>query len=266
MMITAVGQNVYLSNEKFEIGRNFLTKIWNAARFMQMYSKDFSVSASQAAGEKESIIDIKNPTVHPELLRSDDKHILARLHETIASCTENLEWFRFNDVAKKLYDFVWHQFCDWYIEYAKIILNSNDDPSRKQVVQVMHYVFSNALRLLHPFIPFITEELWHELKFGKEDLIVSAWPTVEEKFIREDVKEKMDFLKELIISVRHLRTDANLKPRDRIHIKGKTANPGELTLIRTYSEYIKTLTRADDIEISEEKKDKVALSITPTQS
>ena len=120
MMVTAVEQELYLSNQKFEVGRNFMTKIWNAARFMQMYSEGFS-------------FEVDKPALNAEALSADDRHILAVLHERIALCTENMEKFRFNDVARDLYDFVWHQFCDWYIEYAKVVLNGNDPVRSEQV-------------------------------------------------------------------------------------------------------------------------------------
>ncbi|MBI2438827.1 MAG: valine--tRNA ligase, partial [Lentisphaerae bacterium] len=165
IMVTAVGQDVYLAREHFEVGRNFLTKIWNAARFMQLQTQD-------APGR------LAEMTFQSELLTPDDKHILARLHETIAQCAENLERCRFNDLAKTLYEFVWRQFCDWYIESAKIALNGADQARRAQTLLVMHYVFGNALMLLHPIIPFITEELWHALGYGAEDdfIINAPWP------------------------------------------------------------------------------------------
>ncbi len=132
---------------------------------MQMHTKDTPVH-------------LEALTFDPNLLMPDDKHILERLHDTIAACTDNLERCRFNDLAKTLYEFVWHQFCDWYIEYAKIGLNAEDPARRAQTLAVMHYVFANALALLHPIIPFITEELWHAMGYGAEEDFIMAghWP------------------------------------------------------------------------------------------
>ena len=166
MMLTATGQDVYLSDDKFEIGRNFGTKIWNAARFMQMHTKDLNLG------------DVHQPKFDASRLSADDRHILGKLQETIAACQENLERFRLNDYAKALYEFLWHQFCDWYVEYAKQPLYG-DDPARKtEVLKIMHHSFSTALRLLHPLMPFLTEELWHGMGYNarSESIMKAPWP------------------------------------------------------------------------------------------
>lgn len=169
MMITATGQDVYVSTEKFEIGRNFGTKLWNAARFMQMQlSKDG--------------VDVREGVVDIALMRPDDHHLLARYRRAVEDCAANLEQYRFNDVARELYDFVWHQFCDWYVEYAKEALYGDDVARCRHVLAIMRHVFSGALRLLHPIMPFITEELWHAMGYADEDtsIMLADWPRVED--------------------------------------------------------------------------------------
>ena len=164
--LTATGQDVYISKEKFELGRNFGTKIWNAARFMQMNSGGQS-------------IDVREPKFHPELLTPDDQYILAQLHKTIRACDEHIERCRFNDYAKAVYEFLWHQYCDWYVEYAKQPLNDAAHPERKaEVLTVMNYVFSRSLCLLHPIMPFLTEELWQSMGYAgiAESVMVAPWP------------------------------------------------------------------------------------------
>jgi valyl-tRNA synthetase len=148
IMLTATGQDVYVNEEKFEIGRNFGTKIWNAARFMQM----------QAAGCPGALWSPDSANAQP--LSADDQHILAKLNECIAACDDNLSKFRFNDYAKAVYEFMWHQFCDWYVEYSKQVFYGDDAARKAVVLGVMHHCLSNALRLLHPLMPFLTEELW----------------------------------------------------------------------------------------------------------
>ncbi|MDI6774161.1 MAG: valine--tRNA ligase [Verrucomicrobiota bacterium] len=171
MMLTATGQDVFLSDEKFELGRNFGTKLWNAARLMRMRSGDRPPPPQDRA-----------PDFAPERLGSDDRHILARLQEAVAVCTANLAGFRFNDAAHALYEFVWRQYCDWYVEYAKDILCGQDAARKDETLKVMHYVFATALKLLHPTMPFITEELWHAMGYGGENdsIMVAAWPKPEE--------------------------------------------------------------------------------------
>ncbi|MDD3605229.1 MAG: valine--tRNA ligase, partial [Kiritimatiellae bacterium] len=154
IMLTATGQDVFLSDDKFEIGRNFGTKIWNAARYMQMQSPELPEG-------------FDNPEFTAGSLSPDDAHILAKLNETISACTESLERFRFNDTAKALYEFFWHQFCDWYVESSKQVLYGEDAGRKQQVLTVMHYAFSSALRLLHPIMPFLTEELWTGMGYNR---------------------------------------------------------------------------------------------------
>jgi valyl-tRNA synthetase len=173
MMITATGQDVFVAEEKFEIGRNFGTKLWNAARFMKMNSGD-AVEAHWIHAARGSL-----PVFNPEQLGPDDHHILSRLFETTESCTANLDACRINNAALVLYDFVWHNYCDWYIEYARSVLNGSDEARRDTVQTIMHFVLGNALRLLHPMMPFITEELWHQMGYGSEDEFImhADWPT-----------------------------------------------------------------------------------------
>jgi valyl-tRNA synthetase len=164
MMIAATGQDVYLSNDKFEIGRNFGTKLWNAARFILMH-------AEKAGGERtECRADLATP---------DDAHIVARLRQAVNECTESLERYRFNDAARTLYEFVWGQFCDRYLESAKDALYGADDARRLHTLGVLREVFSAVLRLLHPMMPFITEELWHAMSYGADDesIMTAPWPT-----------------------------------------------------------------------------------------
>jgi len=209
MMITATGQDVYVSNEKFEIGRNFGTKLWNAARFMTINGGDASANAWRAVAH-ETV-----PEFETGQLSADDHYILWRLRESISACTANLEAYRINDAAHVLYEFVWHQFCDWHIEYARGVLQTGDGPRRTQVLRIMHYVFSNALRLLHPMMPFITEELWHTMGYGDEDefIMLASWPDLSDEAaistwqLDQDSVEYVDAKHELIRAGRNLKAD-----------------------------------------------------------
>ncbi len=213
IMITATGSDVFLSDEKFEIGRNFGTKIWNAARYLQMHSPD--------APE-----DLDDPKFDRKALSADDQHILAKLHETIAACTENLERFRFNDVALEIYDFLWHQYCDWYVEYSKPILYGEDAARKEQVLHVMHYVFSTSMRLLHPLMPFITEELWQGMGYAKyaESVMIAPWPAARDREQMEDwgvsaaVVSYVDAKHDMIRVARTLRADYGIQPKQEVDL------------------------------------------------
>lgn len=165
IILTATGQDVQVSDERFEIGRNFGTKIWNAARFMLRHTTDDFVYET-------------DPTWSPDLLRPDDRQVLAKLHRTITDCDHHLAAFRFNDVAKALYEFIWHQYCDWYVESAKEVLYGDGEKRKEAVLRVMHHAFSNALRLLHPLMPFLTEELWHGMEYtcSAKSVMIAPWP------------------------------------------------------------------------------------------
>ena len=247
MMITATGQDVFVSNDKFEIGRNFATKIWNVARYLQMQNKDgqcsvFSptlggrgstpaaagVEAGPPVGKRLSeprVSEIRvqgsggeSRSLDRELLSADDLHILAKLDQAITSCSENLGRFRFNDAAHDLYEFVWHQFCDWYVEYSKDVLYGTDEARKTQVLGLMHRVFSTSLRLLHPFMPFVTEELWHGMGYGAADdsIMTAPWPTALGLGGDADTVAYVDARHELIRAGRMLRADCGLPPGQKL--------------------------------------------------
>ncbi len=240
MMITATGQDVFLSDEKFEIGRNFGTKIWNAARFMLMHSN----------GEVD--LEIDNPELDKGLLSTDDKHIIAKLHEAISGCNEHLERFRFNDVAKVLYEFLWHQYCDWYVEYAKDPLYGDHVERKQNVLKVMHYVFSGALRLLHPIMPFITEELWHGMGYNAlcKNIVIAPWPKYmdydELKCWGIDEAEVgfVDAKYDMIRAARTLMSDFGLLPKHNVDFVIKPANERHAEMLESDVESIAKLLKA----------------------
>ena len=199
--LNATGQDVRIGENDFEMGRNYSTKIWNAARFLEMQGA--------CTGE-----------IDAALLGSDDRHLLLRLHQTIQDATEHLERYRFNDYSHSLYGFIWHDYCDWYVEYAKGPLQG-EDPARKQhTLAIMHYVFSTSLAMLHPLMPFLTEELWEAMGYATEGtfLMKSAWPEPITKAKRDAWGLKQSLLgfveakRDLIRAARQLRADYNLKP------------------------------------------------------
>ncbi len=243
VMVTATGQDVFLANDKFEIGRNFLTKIWNAARFMQLHSGAAPGAALLA------------PTWDPARLRPDDQHILAGLHAAIAAVTDNLERSRFNDAAKDLYEFVWHQFCDWYIEAAKIVFAGSDAGAKDQTLRVMHHVFAHALKLLHPMAPFITEELWHGLGYGgeSETILFAPWPRALEDLsglgVSADMVNYVEQKHDLIRVGRILRADYGLAPAKKIRYIVKPESAELAARLNADRDSIGVMLRAESLEI-----------------
>lgn len=242
MMITATGQDVYISDEKFEIGRNFGTKIWNAARFMEMHSEGFDVT--------DLAFDNQN-------LTPDDQHLLAKLNDAIAACNENLERYRFNDATLAIYDFFWHSYCDWYLEYAKPVLFKGTPEQKKHMLQVMHYTYSTALRLLHPFMPFITEELWHGMGYNhtSESILIAPWPEpkaseeLTEMGISRSVVKYVDAKHDLIRVGRILRADYNLANKQTAQFSVRPSTDTYAQQIEADKDSIMALLKAESVEV-----------------
>ena len=199
-MTTAQGHDVYISLDKFELGRNFCNKMWNSARFLL---------AELSKGEPVKIGGWK-----PEELSSDDRFILGKLQIAVREVSSALSAYRLNDAAQHMYAFFWHDFCDRYIEYSKPVLRGDDDSARERVKAVLATVLSDSLKLLHPVMPFITEEIWQLLSpFAALDavlLALSRWPRHDESLIDEaligEVEEKYDVVR----SCRNLRKEYGL--------------------------------------------------------
>ncbi len=207
MMLTSPGQDVVLAREKFELGRNFGTKIWNAARFLQNQTGAM-------------VPDVRKPSLDAGRLSPDDQHILAGLDATIRECNAGLDRYRLNDASRILYEFTWNQYCDWYVEYSKLALYGDDETLREQILAIMHFSLATILRMLHPFMPFLTEELWHTMGYGTEEESISleAWPEpfleelVGESAGREDLVNYVDKKHDAIRAVRMLMTDYSITP------------------------------------------------------
>lgn len=245
-MLTATGQDVYISSEKFEIGRNFGTKLWNAARFIQMHSEGFDVAGA-----------IDEPVEDTALLCADDRHILASLSQAISACNDNLGRYRFNDAAHVLYDFVWNKFCDWHVEYSKETLYGDNAERKRQVLRVMHHVFANALKLLHPIMPFVTEELWHAMGYScsGEYIMCASWPQafadakMKEWGITQEVVEYVDNRHELVRSGRALRADYGISPSRKVDFVVKPADKDAEAVLDADLVTLKNLLRAEKIEL-----------------
>ncbi|MCS6770744.1 MAG: valine--tRNA ligase [Kiritimatiellae bacterium] len=241
IMLTATGQDVYISKEKFEVGRNFGTKLWNAARFMQM----------QKLTEP---LNVRAISLHPDRWTADDWHILAKIEDAAKAATDCLERYRFNDYAHVLYDFLWHEFCDWYVEYAKPVFRSGDEPRRREVLSIMHHVFERALRLLHPLMPFLTEELWHAMGYGSDEefIMFAPWPRAENSTLRgmaQPYVEYVDLKHDLIRLARQLRADYNIPPHAKADFAIRPASEERANALRADAESIALLIQAGNLSI-----------------
>ena len=206
MRSAPLGQDVLFDEKDVELGRNFCNKLWNACRFRQMQG---------GATEDE---------IRPELLTSDDRWILLRLGQAIDEVTTAFQAYRFTDATATLYRFFWSEYCDWYIESCKAVFFGEDQERKKNVLAVVDFVMGNMLRLFHPFIPFITEELWHGLGFsndmphdqGGSTIMTARWPKrIDKNFIElygldDSINRLIDAKHELVTQGRNLRAVYNI--------------------------------------------------------
>ena len=200
------GNDMRFSDEKVEASRNFANKIWNAARFILMN------------------LDENEPAPHlPDELALEDKWILSQYNTVVKEVTDNLEKFELGMAVQKLYDFIWDVFCDWYIELAKIRLQQGGEAA-KPARAVLVYVMSNTLKLLHPFMPFITEEIWQTLPHNGEAILVSPWPVYDAALAFSQEEAKMERIMRAIRAVRNRRSEMNVPLSKKAHVYIETAD------------------------------------------
>jgi len=195
---TSAGQDVHFSEKLIEMGRNFANKVWNATNFVLMNLEGFDPKQ------------VKKSDLAFELV---DQWIYSRLNTAIAETESYLNKYALDEAAKVVYEFIRGDFCDWYVEMAKVRLYMNDDLQSKQTAQwVLWEVLESALRLLHPFMPFITEELWQHVKTEGETIMLQSFPKSEKNLISAEVETAMAWLQEAITAFRNIRAEANINP------------------------------------------------------
>ncbi len=236
-MLAAQGRDIILSEKRIEGYRTFCNKIWNATRFILMNLGD----------------DFRERELAPAELEVFDRWILHRLNETIRDVQRGFEEYKFNDSAHAMYTFWWHEFCDWYIELTKQRLYAKEagsDKSSETAKQVLFYVLRKSIQLLHPFMPFITEEIWDKIKNADEDLIlVSKWPAprTEFDFVRESGETAL--FQEFVYRIRNIRGEMNIPPDKKAPVVFKTDSERLASIIRREEVHIKALAKVDTIAI-----------------
>ncbi|GGH89083.1 valyl-tRNA synthetase [Pullulanibacillus pueri] len=206
---TSAGQDLRFQWEKVEANWNFANKIWNASRFLLMNLDGFTVSDIDLTGEK---------TVA-------DRWILSRLNTTIKAVTKHFDEYDFGEAGRKLYGFIWDDFCDWYIEMAKLALYGENEQAKKTTKSILVYVLDQTLRLLHPLMPFVTEEIWQYLPHEGETIMLATWPVADAKWTDQEAEREMTLLQSIIKNVRNLRAEKDVAPSKKIEliIKPQTA-------------------------------------------
>ncbi|MFW6457399.1 MAG: class I tRNA ligase family protein, partial [Planctomycetota bacterium] len=269
IMLTTEGQDIKLSESKFEMGRNFANKVWNASRFTLMNLEEE---------------DDESPDLSAEQLEEgqtfEDRWITSRLMATIDDVNGCLEEFRTNEAAQSIYDFFWHEFCDWYLEEAKLRLRDSEDPvARACARETLAYVLDSSLRLLHPFIPYMTEALWHQLKdaagegaplteqrMESDALIVAEWPELRSGARDEQLEEEMDYLQKIISAGRRLRKDKGIAENTPMRVVVSCPDEGTNEVVEKRSDFLRTMGLFEKIEhgVDAEKPPQSATSVVET--
>jgi len=236
-IFAAQGRDIILSEKRIEGYSAFCNKIWNSTRFICMNLGDDFVPSS---------FDINS-------LELFDKWILHALNQTIKTTTQALEEYRFNDAAQTLYDFWWHEFCDWYIELSKPRIYDNGAITGTIAKQVLYFVLHEYLKLLHPFMPFITEEIWSTITTNEGRIVVAPWPQYNEDYNFENEYSDAELFKEVVYRIRNIRGEMNVPPDKKGHVIIKAGKSIEQRL-QGQAHNIKLLAKLETVDFNPDYK------------
>ncbi|MDD5066101.1 MAG: valine--tRNA ligase [bacterium] len=233
VVITPAGQNLLLSMDKFAIGKHFANKIFNASRYVLMNHKGEKIISSLDGLE----------------LDFSDRWILSKLNRLITAVHENIENYKFQDYALGFNEFFWHEFCDWYLEISKIGLYQSNDAVKSKTLSVLFHILLHAMKIFHPIMPFITEEIYQTLpNKDAESIMVSPFPGSNKTLIDHKIEEEMETGKRIVTSIRNLRVMLNIKPTQLVKIKFSTEDREKAKLVNKLEQYIKFLCHAEEIQ------------------
>jgi valyl-tRNA synthetase len=234
------GEDLMYAAEKTDLGRHFANKIWNAARFVMM-----NVETAGGDGRAVAALD----AVDAATLALPERWIVSRLQAVIADTRAALAAYRFNDAALALYQFIWHEYCDWYLELSKIALYGTDAGRQRQVRAVLVHTLDQALRLLHPFMPFVTEEVWQALPVAKptDSIMIAPYPTADAARRDPAVEDAIGRLIDAVRSVRNIRSELGIPPATPVSIR--IAADGRTDEVATFEPYVKVLAKVESVEL-----------------
>ncbi|WP_085509018.1 valine--tRNA ligase [Thalassobacillus devorans] len=231
---SAPGQDLRFQWEKVESTWNFVNKIWNASRFALMNMGGMKYEEIDLSGEKSVA----------------DEWILTRLNQTIEQVTKNIDRYEFGEAGRHLYNFIWDEFCDWYIEMAKLPLYGEDEAKIKTTRSVLAYTLDNIMRMLHPFMPFVTEEIWQHLPHEGESITQASWPRVNPTFNNDRAVGEMERLVNIIRSVRNIRAEVDTPMSKEIQLMIQTKDKEVAQELETNRHYLERFCNPSDLTIS----------------
>ena len=233
---TSQGQDIHFSEKLLEMGSAFANKVWNASRFVLSNLEDFHVST----------------TVDNSEFKLEDKWILSKLQTASKLINENMEKYELDAAAKLAYEFFRGDFCDWYVEIAKTRVYGQEGSDKVVAQWVLRHVLDKGLKMLHPFMPFITEEIWQKLQTGEETIMLSDFPEEEKEFINIEAEKEFDYLKEIISAIRNIRGEANVSPSKKIEVIFKTADENARNILQNNAKILDKLANVEKYEFNVE--------------
>ena len=234
----APGNDMRFYWERVEASRNFANKVWNASRFIMMNDPDNK---------------IKTIDEQPDNLIAADKWILSKMNHLIAEVTENMEKYELGIAVAKLNDFIWEEFCDWYIEMVKPRLYNDEDTTKNAAIWTLKTVLIDALKLLHPYMPFITEEIFCNIQDDEESIMISSWPVYDEKFNFPDEEVATQTIKEAVRNIRNVRAQMNVAPSRKAKVYVVSEDASIRDIFENGSVFFATLAYASEVAVQSDK-------------
>ncbi|HPT38879.1 MAG TPA: valine--tRNA ligase [Candidatus Omnitrophota bacterium] len=231
--IASQSQDIYLSKDRFEQGRNFANKVWNASRFILINLKPEEVRLDLCVFFKNERLNIVN------------RWILSRFYTTLEKVGKELDDFKFNEAANSVYSFFWHEFCDWYLELIKPQIND------KQTQVVMYKILEKTLRIMHPFMPFITEEIWQRLPDAQDSIMQQNWPHLQPELINKNDELEMGLVFDVINTVRNMRAELEINPASRVDIQITVTSKTTRNSLEMTAAYIKNLAKVNNLTLTD---------------
>ena len=233
---TSQGQDIHFSEKLLEMGSTFANKVWNASRFVLSNLEDFDANA---------VIDEKE-------FKLEDRWILSKLQTASRQINEYMDKYELDSAAKVAYEFFRGNFCDWYVEIAKTRVYGQEGSDKTVAQYVLKTVLDKGLRMLHPFMPFITEEIWQKLGLDEETIMLSEFPTENKKYVDLAAEKEFDYLKEIVNAIRNIRGEANVSPAKKIEVIFKIVNDGEKEILEHNTKILDKLANVEKYEFNTE--------------
>ncbi len=233
----APGNDMRFYMERVEASRNFANKVWNASRFIMMNMEKAEVPEQ----------------IDPATLTGADKWILSKVNTLAKEVTENLDKYELGIAVQKVYDFIWEEFCDWYIEMVKPRLYSETDTTKAAALWTLKTVLTNALKLLHPYMPFITEEIFCTLHPEEESIMISAWPEYQDAWNFAKEEKEVETIKEAVRAIRNVRTGMNVPPSKKAQVFVVSENANVREIFETGKVFFATLGYASSVHVQVDK-------------